>query len=114
MQCYSLILLISSKLAVLKNLYTCIKIAKATAASAAATTITNKAKVCPCNLVASNWLNATKFILEAFKISSIPMSTTIIFRLEITKTMPTQNKKAANKRTVMSENIIFLQICNKK
>src|SRR5260370_26049018 len=57
-------------------------IPRPTAASAAATTITNSTKTCPSNLP-SAWLNATNARFTAFSISSMDMKIVMMLRLKI-------------------------------
>ena len=75
-------------------------IANATAASAAAKTITNIVKTWPSitlNLEV-NLLNAIKLIFAELSINSIPISIATAFCLEITAYIPKENKKLDIKR----------------
>ncbi|SUZ93588.1 uncharacterized protein METZ01_LOCUS46442 [marine metagenome] len=72
--------------------------AKATAASAAAITITNIPNTCPSRFIPPNLENAIKLTLAAFRISSTPINTAIPFRRVITPNTPSENKIAATNR----------------
>src|SRR2546429_975983 len=64
-----------------------------TAASAAATTITNNTKTCPSSLP-SAWLNATNARLTAFSISSMDMKIVMMLRLNMNANTPSPNRIA--------------------
>ena len=63
-------------------------IASATAASAAAMIIMNSAKICPSIENIPYRANATKLMLAAFRINSIPSKTAIAFLLVVTANIP--------------------------
>src|SRR5581483_3919727 len=68
-----------------------------TAASAAATTMTNSTKTCPSSLfpcVFHIWLNATNARFSAFSISSMDMKIVMIFRRKTNETAPIPNRIA--------------------
>src|SRR5262252_2196877 len=68
-------------------------IPRPTAASAAATTITNKTKTCPSSLP-SAWLKATKAKFTALSISSMDMKMVMTLRLKMKANTPRPNKMA--------------------
>src|SRR5215470_12827950 len=68
-------------------------IPRPTAASAAATTITNKTKTCPSSLP-SAWLKATKAKFTALSISSMDMKMVMTLRLKMNANTPRPNKTA--------------------
>ncbi len=72
-------------------------IARPTAASAAATTITKKTKICP--ETACQWCaNATNVRFTAFSINSIDMKIEMTLRLMRKAPMPIENRIAARMR----------------
>jgi hypothetical protein len=74
-------------------------IAIATAASAAATAIIISEKKCPCRLSGYRYLlNATKFMLTEFRISSIDISMVIRFFLVRNPKIPMKNIIVLNTR----------------
>src|SRR6266702_2323874 len=68
-------------------------IPRPTAASAAATTITNNTKTWPSSLPCA-WLNATNARFTAFSISSMDMKSVMMLRLKMKATTPSPNKIA--------------------
>ena len=75
-----------------------ITIASATAASAAASTITNNPNIWPSKFIPLNLENAMKFIFAALRISSTPIKTAIALRLVTTPKTPRQKSIAEMKR----------------
>ncbi|SUZ77591.1 uncharacterized protein METZ01_LOCUS30445 [marine metagenome] len=69
-------------------------IANATAASAAANTITNKAYTCPVIFIPPNLAKARKLILAEFSINSTPIRTATPLRRVITPYNPRQKRAA--------------------
>ena len=67
-------------------------IARATAASAAARTITNRLNICPSKFIPPNLENATKLILAALSINSTPIKTAMPFLRVMTPKTPSENK----------------------
>src|SRR5258708_3171692 len=67
--------------------------ARPTAASAAATTITKKTNTCPCNWPSAR-LKVTNARLTALSISSMDMKMVMILRLNINATTPSPNRTA--------------------
>ena len=73
-------------------------IAKATATSAAATTMTKMANICPSMVVELYREKATRLMLAEFRISSIPIKTLIAFlRVRIPRT-PREKRAALMRR----------------
>src|ERR1019366_9363641 len=72
-------------------------IARPTAASAAATTMTKKTNTCPCNWP-SALLNVTNARLTALSISSMDMKMVMMLRLKTNPTTPNPNKTALSTR----------------
>ena len=90
---YPLSVLASSTFTEPEFLNKLIIIARATAASAAAKTITNIAIIWPSKWIDDeNLLKAIKFIFAAFKINSIPIKIAIAFFLVITANIPKQKR----------------------
>ena len=73
-------------------------IASATAASAAASTITISAKICPSMFMPPKREIATKLFFAALRINSTPISTAIPFLRVITPNKPMEKRAAAIKR----------------
>ena len=79
-------------------LYILITIANATAASAAASTMTISPKIWPSRFIPPKREKAIKFKFAAFKINSTPINTAIPLRLVITPKTPREKRIAAMKR----------------
>src|SRR5262249_35408697 len=88
----------SSRFGVRRRRYMVSTMARATATSAAAITITKIAKSWPCRLPGPKRAKATRLTFAEFRISSMPISTFTALRRVRTPSMPRENRAAETTR----------------